>query len=254
MKDSTGQQAAEQLLRDKYGAGREFLDPLQVMQAVRTAACGYGVLPGDEPPAVPLDDVLAALTQVKAARARLDALELDLIGAARSRGGTWQQVADRLGFERRQAAEARTARLERAVHELGDRDPAEQRLVRARRRAADAWCTANAVRLDAIARRLADVLHEAWPQLELDVLGGRAVRQLDTALTDGADPVDLVAHLESIRSRLMPYNRPPLEFTGPRAEEAEQTRDALAELLHELDRVRAEVRSAGPGRAVTTDS
>jgi hypothetical protein len=57
---------------------------------------------------------LAALGAVPAARARLDARELDLIETARAAGATWADVADALGLRSRQAAEQRWGRLRRS--------------------------------------------------------------------------------------------------------------------------------------------
>jgi hypothetical protein len=54
---------------------------------------------------------LAALTELRAARARLDERELELIDRARQAGATWGQVATALGLASRQAAEQRRQRL-----------------------------------------------------------------------------------------------------------------------------------------------
>jgi hypothetical protein len=54
---------------------------------------------------------LTALRAVPAARARLDAEELELIDQARRAGATWGEVADALGLGSRQAAEQRRLRL-----------------------------------------------------------------------------------------------------------------------------------------------
>ncbi|MEV8331217.1 hypothetical protein OG501_37735 [Streptomyces niveus] len=79
--------AARELLKDRYNDGDDFVDPVPVMYAVRAAAYGYFTRPGEEAPEVLADDVLAALTMMDDARARLDALEHDLLRAARSRDG-----------------------------------------------------------------------------------------------------------------------------------------------------------------------
>jgi hypothetical protein len=59
--------------------------------------------------------VLRSLGDVVAARACLDARELDLIDTARRQGATWAQVAAALGLTSRQAAEQRRQRLAAAA-------------------------------------------------------------------------------------------------------------------------------------------
>ncbi|WDZ83372.1 hypothetical protein [Micromonospora cathayae] len=54
---------------------------------------------------------ITGLTEVRAARARLDERELELIDRARHGGATWGQVAEALGLSSRQAAEQRRQRL-----------------------------------------------------------------------------------------------------------------------------------------------
>jgi hypothetical protein len=157
-------QDAEALLMAKYSGGRDWLDPVRVMHAVRAAADRYG-LDGQEQAEVPADDVLAALTQLDEARSALDTLERDLTRAARKRGASWQQVADSLGLSSRSSAESRFVRLERdAASYRGDRYPERQRAERARDRAGDAWCRANERRLR---EALGDLttFNDTWPEL-----------------------------------------------------------------------------------------
>ncbi|MEH0818792.1 MULTISPECIES: hypothetical protein [unclassified Micromonospora] len=54
---------------------------------------------------------LARLSEITAARARLDERELDLIDRARHDGATWAEIARALGLGSRQAAEQRRQRL-----------------------------------------------------------------------------------------------------------------------------------------------
>jgi hypothetical protein len=54
---------------------------------------------------------LTALREIPAARARLDASELELIDQARREGATWADIASALGLGSRQAAEQRRLRL-----------------------------------------------------------------------------------------------------------------------------------------------
>jgi DNA-binding transcriptional MerR regulator len=58
---------------------------------------------------------LSELRAVQAARARLDASELELIDRARRSGATWAEIAEALGLTSRQAAEQRRLRLVASV-------------------------------------------------------------------------------------------------------------------------------------------
>ncbi|NEB59706.1 hypothetical protein G3I20_18875 [Streptomyces sp. SID8111] len=236
--------AAEELLRARYGEGRNYLDPIRVMQDVRAQAFGYFVREGEEAPEVPAEDLLAALTQVEEARARLDALERDLIRGARNRGASWQKIADSLGMANRQAAEARATRLERAAESHSrDRDVPTQRRERARQRAVEAWCAVHQARIRQTVQRLVDVA-EAWPQLAEDFLTSHSLRALENRLNGDGDGVKLLDDLETLRTRLAPHGQPPLEPAGERAREAAQARDAAVALLSDLAAVRLEVDAA----------
>lgn len=58
---------------------------------------------------------LAALDAIPAQRRELDLREHQLIGSARRAGATWQQIAARLGYKDRQAAQQRHQSLARAL-------------------------------------------------------------------------------------------------------------------------------------------
>jgi len=58
---------------------------------------------------------LATLDAIPAQRRELDRHEHQLITAARSAGATWQQIAARLGYKDRQAAQQRYQALTRAL-------------------------------------------------------------------------------------------------------------------------------------------
>ena len=58
---------------------------------------------------------LAALDAIPAQRRELDLREHQLIGDARRAGATWQQIAARLGYKDRQAAQQRHQALTRAL-------------------------------------------------------------------------------------------------------------------------------------------
>lgn len=225
------QEAAEELLRERYGRNGSYLDPLRVMQEVRAQALGYSTDGhAEKAPDVPAEDILAALTQMAEARASLDALERDLIRAARGRSASWQTIADSLGMANRQAAEAKATRLERAAEShRSDRDVRVQRRDRARRRAVEAWCRDHEARIKTIGGRLVDVA-DAWPQLVEDDTAAVYLDQLSTA-TDGAQRVEC---LERLHRRVEPHGRQALEPSGPRAGEAALARDAVRDLLKEL--------------------
>ena len=58
---------------------------------------------------------LAALDAIPARRRELDLHEHQLISGARSAGATWQQIAARLGYKDRQAAQQRHQALTRTL-------------------------------------------------------------------------------------------------------------------------------------------
>jgi hypothetical protein len=58
---------------------------------------------------------LAALDAIPAQRRELDLREHQLISDARATGATWQQIAARLGYKDRQAAQQRHQALTRAL-------------------------------------------------------------------------------------------------------------------------------------------
>ncbi|MDN3262863.1 hypothetical protein QWJ26_24265 [Streptomyces sp. CSDS2] len=220
-------QDAEALLREKYNGGRDWLDPVRVMHAVRAAAERYG--PDDaEQAEVPADHILAALTQLDEARAALDTLERDLTRAARRRGASWQQIADSLGLASRSSAESRFVRLERdAASYHRDRYPERQRAERARDRAGDAWARANAPRLRAAVWSLAR-LDDSWPQL-----ARTASAEELAAWHRELDGPALAARLRALRLILDSYGA-----ELPAGTEAAAARDEALALLEELHAAR----------------
>ena len=58
---------------------------------------------------------LTALAAIRAQRRELDQRECDLITAARQAGATWQQIAARLGYKDRQAAQQHHQALTRTL-------------------------------------------------------------------------------------------------------------------------------------------
>jgi type II secretory pathway component PulJ len=191
---------AEALLLAKYAGGRDWIDPVRVMHAVRAAADRYG-LDDQEQAEVPADDVLAALTQLDEARAALDTLERDLTRAARRRGASWQQVADHLGLASRSSAESRFVRLERdAATYRGDRYPERQRAERARDRAGDAWSRANEPHLRAAVWSLA-CLNDGWERLARTASAERL-----TSWHRELDGPALAARLKTLRRILDPVD------------------------------------------------
>lgn len=224
--------AAELLLRAGYNGGRPYLDPRRAMEAVRSAAFGYGTLPGDQPPVVPADDLLAALTLVAEVRADLDRLERELMRGARDRGASWRQVADYRGLRTRQAAESRYLRLERVTGgRSSGRDVPAQRLDRARERVADDWCRRHAEPIAAAAAAL-DEHARAWPALE---------RELGARMLDPEEPWTgaRLRHLYGL-VRVHTVVAP----AGERPEEAAAARDAVVDLALRMQSARADVHSA----------
>lgn len=240
-------EAAEDLLQEQYGDGRAF-DPVRAMHAVRAAADGYGVLEGQEPPEVPAEDVLAALTQLDEARAALDTLERDLTRAARTRGASWEKVAHALGLASKSSAESRFVRLERAAATYrGDRHPDLHRAERARDRAATAWCHANTPRLRDAVWSLA-CLNDQWPQLARTAASEQLVtwhHELDgPALAERLRDLQLI--LDAYGAEL------------PAGTEAAAARDGALALLEEMRAARhgipaapaqRPVRGVGPNRS-----
>jgi hypothetical protein len=85
-------------------------EPHEVVRLMAAMTGGSVVAEPDEPE-VDDDDLVAALTLLPHTRADLDATELQLLRAARSRGLTWQDIAFSLGLKTPQAARQRFERL-----------------------------------------------------------------------------------------------------------------------------------------------
>ncbi|MFI5931027.1 DNA-binding protein [Actinoplanes sp. NPDC051494] len=85
--------------------------PEEVLRLV-TGLVGGSIVAAPHEEAVDRSDLVAALTLLPSARADLNAIELDLITASRSRGMTWQDIAFGLGLNTPQAAKQRYERLE----------------------------------------------------------------------------------------------------------------------------------------------
>lgn len=254
------QQTAEALLIERYNGGRDLHEPGAVMRAVRAAAYNTHSDQGEGRLDVPVDDVLAALTQVEEERRRLERLELDLIRAARTRGASWQRVADGLGLGTRQSAETRAMRLENAaVSSHRCHDVSAARIERARQRAAEAWCEEHEDRIREVCERLYDAA-EAWMELDTEVVTASYMHELGATLAAGGSGAQLMRCLETLRSRFAPYNKPRLKPTvGKRANgkqisarqaaEAAAARDAMVALYVELWDARLAVVSAREARS-----
>ncbi|MFJ7271991.1 hypothetical protein ACIQV3_36045 [Streptomyces sp. NPDC099050] len=239
--------AAEKLLLERYGSSEDGryggrLPPEKAISAVLVALSGYATQ-GQEPGEVPAEDVLAALSQVDEARQRLDNMELRLISAARTRGTSWQKIADALGLGTRQSAETRALRLERGAQPHQGRDVASQRLEKARGRAAEAWCAEHEYRVREVSERLFDT-SGAW---NLEAAGGTArldVHAIGELLAADGSPVALVQRLESVRHALVPYRGDAPKPTGKRAAAAAQARTDLVALLDDKWRALLRVTTA----------
>ncbi|WP_052488536.1 hypothetical protein [Streptomyces sp. 150FB] len=168
----------------------------------------------------------------------MDALEADLIRAARMREAPWGAVAQALGLRTRQSAESRALRLERAQKSAdGTRDAAAQRQERRCQRNADTWCLAREGRIREVCERLGDA-SAAWPQ-EGNPSVAASVHALAAALAAGAGPVRLADDLTGLRWAVAPYDAPFLEPVGKQAADAARACDAMLELLAELSGVRS---------------
>lgn len=130
---------------------------------------------------LPVDRILAALTELHRLRASLDRWEPQLIATAREGGASWAQLAGALGVASRQAAERRYLRLHQP-----DQEPAgatrDQRVqaVRDRRagdRAVSEWARTHGADLRQLAGQitaLADLSPDAQPSVDRlhQALGG----------------------------------------------------------------------------------
>ncbi|AVZ78003.1 hypothetical protein SLUN_38915 (plasmid) [Streptomyces lunaelactis] len=240
--------AAEKLLTERYGDENDAryggsLPPEKAITSVLVALSDY-LPPGQEPQEVPAEDVLAALSHVDDARQRLDNQELRLIRAARTRGASWQKVADALGLGTRQSAETRALRLERGAQTYRGRDVASQRLDKARDRAAETWCEEHVDRVREVAEQLYDT-SGAWDLQSLDHAGTRGtLHAIGELLATDASPVKLVSLLSNVRYRLAPYSGEAPKPTGKQAADATKALAALVELLAEQAAARTQVTSA----------
>lgn len=240
--------AAEKLLTERYGDEDDAryggsLSPEKAITSVLVALSDY-LPPGQEPREVPAEDVLAALSQVDEARQRLDTMELKLIRAARTRGASWQKLADAMGLGTRQSAETRALRLERGAKTHGGRDVAAQRLDKARDRVEQAWCEENAERIREVAERFYDT-SGAWDLQNLNHLDIRGtVHGIGELLATDGSPARLASLLASVRYHLAPYSGEAPKPTGKRATDAAQALTDLGELIAEQSAARSRITSA----------
>ncbi|MFI1285199.1 hypothetical protein ACH4U5_31340 [Streptomyces sp. NPDC020858] len=247
-KHPEAKRAAERLPTERYGSGENqryggSLPPEEAITSVLVALSGY-TPHGQEPSEVPVEDVLAALSQVDEARQRLDTVELKLIRAARSRGASWQKVADALGLGTRQSAETRALRLERGTRAHLGRDVASQRLDKARDRAEEAWCLERADRIREVAEQVYDTAG-AWDLQSLDPAAARgSLHGIGELLATDASPAKLVDLLSSMRYHLTPDSGEAPQPTGKQAAAAMKAVTALGELIAEKSVVRGRVTSA----------
>lgn len=119
------------------------------------------------------DPVLQALVALRELRALLDEWEPQLIGAARSAGVSWAELAPALGVASRQAAERRYLRLRRTdADAAGTTQDQRVQAVRDRRagdRAVNAWARAHGADLRQLAGQvsaLTDLGPAAQPSLD----------------------------------------------------------------------------------------
>ncbi|NEE39431.1 hypothetical protein G3M53_80295 [Streptomyces sp. SID7982] len=239
--------AAEKLLTERYGTDDDKrygggLSGEKGILAVLRALGGYAPH-GQEPPEVPAEDVLAALSQIDEARERLDTMELKLIRAARTRKASWQKLADAMGLGTRQSAETRALRLERGARAYQGRDVAAQRLDKARDRVEAAWCEEHADLIRDVAERFYDT-SGAWDMQNVDGIDIRAtVHSIGELLATDGSPVQLVSRLASVRFHLAPHTGESATPTGTRAAEAAQALADMQKLTTEQSAARYQVTS-----------
>jgi len=89
---------------------RAMTEPFEAVRLV--VGLQFGSIPLDpDEPEIDDDDLLAALTLIDQLRADEDQVELELLNAARSRGLTWQAIAEGIGMKSAQAVQQRHGRL-----------------------------------------------------------------------------------------------------------------------------------------------
>jgi hypothetical protein len=139
-------------------------------------------------------DLLAALTTVHHVRAYLDQWEPALIGAARSHGLTWAQIAPALGLSSRQAAERRYLRLNPQIADQpGTTREHRVRATRDQRsgdRAVADWARRNAAEL----RQIAGQISAIGTGTDLPPAARDSVDRTRSAL-GGHDPAELIGPL-----------------------------------------------------------
>ncbi|WP_249997797.1 hypothetical protein [Actinoplanes sp. M2I2] len=171
---------------------------------------------------------LTDLRAVPAARARLDAEELDLIDRARREGATWGEIASALGLGSRQAAEQRRLRLVGVVRTSPATDEAYGESIAGLRKAA----------LELHRRVGAD---RRW-----DRRFTRAVLVRETlAAVPGASGGALFALAEAVMADLDALTGPD-GATGPGAAGASAARALPAPTRAAVDRLRGALAAASP--------
>jgi hypothetical protein len=144
------------------------------------------------------EEFLPALRHLHLLRAAIDALEPELIDAARHAGASWQALAPALGVASRQAAERRYLRLIPATTEQAGstRDQRVQRVrdLRAGTRAVNGWANDNTADL----RRLAAQITALD---DLDPTSTEHIDRLNGAL-GATDAVALPELLAAVRQHL----------------------------------------------------
>ncbi|WP_426502173.1 hypothetical protein ACPPVO_31510 [Dactylosporangium sp. McL0621] len=140
--------------------------------------------------------VLDALTLLQAVRAALDAIEPDLVAAARRAGVSWQALAPALGVASRQAAERRYLRAATGGLAADTRDGRvrAERDHRAGTRAVGRWANDHSADLRRIAGQVSGLT-------DLPAAAGDDVGRLHAALGD-ADATALPALLAAVRRHL----------------------------------------------------
>ncbi|WP_439381127.1 HSP18 transcriptional regulator [Amycolatopsis lexingtonensis] len=176
------------------------------------------------------DDVLGALTRLRALRDQLGSWEPELIAAARAGGVSWAALAPALGVASRQAAERRFLRLRPTPNgELtGEARVAAERGRRAGDRAVAEWARRNSAVLRQLAAQVSAVRG-------LGDAGQASAARLGAALGED-DVTGLLPPLAEIRTHLERDHVGLAEQVGAIGEHAERLRRDAADRRREAGR------------------
>lgn len=184
------------------GGKAEGLDPGAVLGQVAAAVRAAGEethAPGFAGEEMSANQVLVALSLLRALRSELAGWEPELIEAARRLGASWADLAPPLGVASRQAAERRYLRLRVSPDgppSTGDQRVAAERDRRAGDKAVAGWARANAADLRQLAGQIG-ALTDLGDGADADLATLRQALGSD-------DPAELLSPLAEARAHLKP--------------------------------------------------